>query len=161
MTTFNDWWKTYIADPGRADLRFNVQAETAALDAWEAAQAAQLPTGWPRASRGQAPAPTTAAQPPADDALNTIAAMFLSGEEMEGPDGLAVMVDMSVWNAALDSFEGIIGDEMEPAQPQASLPTVEQVEASMGMGHGAWDMVDPNELIKAIVTLAAAPKASA
>lgn len=48
--TFNDWWKTYIADPGRADLRFNVQAETAALDAWEAAQAAQLPTGWPRAS---------------------------------------------------------------------------------------------------------------
>lgn len=48
--TFNDWWKTYIADPGRADLRHNVQAETAALDAWEAAQAAQLPTGWPRAS---------------------------------------------------------------------------------------------------------------
>lgn len=48
--TFNDWWKTYIADPGRADLRFAVQAETAALDAWEAAQAAQLPTGWPRAS---------------------------------------------------------------------------------------------------------------
>lgn len=46
------------------------------------------------------------------------------------------------------------------AQPQASLPTVEQVEDSMGMGHGAWDMVDPNELIKAIVTLAAAPKAA-
>ena len=37
MTTFNDWWKTYTADPSRADLRFIVQAETAALDAWEAA----------------------------------------------------------------------------------------------------------------------------
>lgn len=36
-----------------------------------------------------------AAQPPADGALNTIAAMFHSAEEIEGPDGLAMMVDMS------------------------------------------------------------------
>lgn len=56
---------------------------------------------------------STAAQPPADGALNTIAAMFHSAEEIEGPDGLAMMVDMSVWNAAMDSFEEIIGDEME------------------------------------------------
>lgn len=56
---------------------------------------------------------STAAQPPADSALNTIAAMFHSAEEIEGPDGLAMMVDMSVWNAAMDSFEEIIGDEME------------------------------------------------
>lgn len=56
---------------------------------------------------------STAAQPPADGALNTIAAMFHSAEEIEGPDGLAMMVDMSVWNDALDAFEGIIGDEME------------------------------------------------
>ena len=55
----------------------------------------------------------TAAQPPADGALNTIAAMFHSGEEIEGPDGLAMMVYMSVWNDALDAFEEIIGDEME------------------------------------------------
>jgi len=48
-----------------------------------------------------------------EDALNTIAAMFHSGEEIEGPDGLAVMVDMALWNEALDSFEGIIGDEMD------------------------------------------------
>ena len=61
----------------------------------------------------------SAAQPPADGALNTIAAMFHSGEEIEGPDGLAMMVDMSVWNDALDAFEGIIGDEMEPAKEQA------------------------------------------
>ena len=56
---------------------------------------------------------STAAQSPAEGALNTIAAMFHSAEEIEGPDGLAMMVDMSVWNAALDSFEGIIGAEME------------------------------------------------
>ena len=55
---------------------------------------------------------STAAQPPADGALNTIAAMFHSGEEIEGPDGLAIMVDMALWNDALDSFEVIIGDEM-------------------------------------------------
>ncbi len=61
----------------------------------------------------------SAAQPPADGALNTIAAMFHSGEEIEGPDGLAMMVDMALWNDALASFEGIIGDEMEPAKEQA------------------------------------------
>ena len=61
----------------------------------------------------------SAAQPAADGALNTIAAMFHSGEEIEGPDGLAMMVDMSVWNDALDAFEGIIGSEMEPAKEQA------------------------------------------
>lgn len=61
----------------------------------------------------------SAAQPPADGALNTIAAMFHSAEEIEGPDGLAMMVDMALWNDALDSFEGIIGDEMEPAKEQA------------------------------------------
>ena len=53
------------------------------------------------------------ALPPADGALNTIAAMFHSGEEIEGPDGLAMMVDMALWNDALNAFEGIIGDEME------------------------------------------------
>ena len=54
---------------------------------------------------------STAAQPPADGALNTIAAMFHSGEEIEGPDGLAMMVDMSVWNDALDAFDEISGDD--------------------------------------------------
>ena len=47
---------------------------------------------------------STAAQPPADGALNTIAAMFHSGEEIEGPDGLAMMVDMALWNDALNAF---------------------------------------------------------
>lgn len=58
-------------------------------------------------------APAPAAQPPADGALNTIAVMFHSAEEIEGPDGLAMMVDMSVWNDALDAFDEISGDEKE------------------------------------------------
>lgn len=59
---------------------------------------------------------TAAAQPPADGALNTIAAMFHSGEEIEGPDGLAMMVDMSVWNDALDAFDEISGDDRRPLE---------------------------------------------
>lgn len=59
---------------------------------------------------------STAAQPPADGALNTIAAMFHSGEEIEGPDGLAMMVDMSVWNDALDAFDEISGDDRRPLE---------------------------------------------
>ena len=51
--------------------------------------------------------------------LRTIAAMFHSGEEIEGPDGLAMMVDMALWNDALDAFDEISGDEMEPAKEQA------------------------------------------
>ena len=55
----------------------------------------------------------SAAQSPADGALNTIAAMFHSAEEIEGPDGLAMMVDMALWNDALDAFDKIIGEELE------------------------------------------------
>ena len=59
---------------------------------------------------------STAAQPPADSALNTIAAMFHSAEEIEGHDGLAMMVDMSVWNDALDAFDEISGDDRRPLE---------------------------------------------
>lgn len=34
---FVDWWKTYTANHGRIDLKWNTQAETAARDAWEVA----------------------------------------------------------------------------------------------------------------------------
>ena len=36
-------------------------------------------------------------------------------------------------------------------------PIVEQVEDSVGMGHGAWDMVDPKELAKAFHKALAEP----
>ena len=99
----------------RAINSMKAEAETAAqgdeqmmLDACE-----QISNEGLEASLAIQAALSTAAQPPADGALNTIAAMFHSAEEIEGPDGLAMMVDMSVWNDALDAFEGIIGDEME------------------------------------------------
>ena len=99
----------------RAINSMKAEAETAAqgdeqmmLDACE-----QISNEGLEASLAIQAALSTAAQPPADGALNTIAAMFHSGEEIEGPDGLAMMVDMALWNDALNAFEGIIGDEME------------------------------------------------
>lgn len=80
----------------RAINSMKAEAETAAqgdeqmmLDACE-----QISNEGLEASLAIQAALSTAAQPPADGALNTIAAMFHSGEEIEGPDGLAIMVDM-------------------------------------------------------------------
>lgn len=42
-----------------------------------------------------------------------IAELKIQALEDKGPDGLAMMVDMALWNDALNAFEGIIGDEME------------------------------------------------
>ena len=44
------------------------------------------------------------------------------------------------------------------AQPPVNLPTVGQVEEAIGMGHGAWDMVNPAELIAAVLKLTAEPR---
>lgn len=48
-----------------------------------------------------------------DEALNTLAKMFHNGEEIEGPDGLAIMVDMALWNDACEAFENIIVDDLD------------------------------------------------
>ena len=53
-----------------------------------------------------------------DEALNTLAKMFHSGEEIEGPDGLAMMVDMSLWNDAVEALEEIIGGDDEDSSNQ-------------------------------------------
>ena len=50
-----------------------------------------------------------------DEAINIIARMFHSGEEIEGPDGLAMMVDMTIWNDACEALEDIVGDLDEPS----------------------------------------------
>ena len=34
-------------------------------------------------------------------------------------------------------------------------PTVESVEAEVGMGHAAWDTIDPREIIRAVLRLTA------
>ena len=50
-----------------------------------------------------------------DEAINIIARVFHSGEEIEGPDGLAMMVDMTIWNDACEALEDIVGDLDEPS----------------------------------------------
>ncbi len=51
-----------------------------------------------------------------DDALNTLARMFHNGEEMEGPDGMAVSVDLALWHEASEALDMLIGDDDEEAQ---------------------------------------------
>ena len=68
-----------------------------------------------------------------------------------------------------DLREALSGVQALSAAPRT--PTVEQVEDEVSMGHGAWDMVDPQELIGAVLRLSvaasppaeqqAAPKAAA
>ena len=43
-----------------------------------------------------------------DAALNTLAQMFHNSEEMEGPDGMVVSIDLSLWHEALEAYEVLI-----------------------------------------------------
>lgn len=47
------------------------------------------------------------------DALNTLAKMFHNAEEVESADGLAILVDMALWNEGCEALEELIGDEDE------------------------------------------------
>lgn len=47
---------------------------------------------------------------PAPAALNTLARLFHSGEEIEGDDGAAMMVDMALWNEGCEALESLIGE---------------------------------------------------
>jgi bacterioferritin-associated ferredoxin len=38
------------------------------------------------------------------------------------------------------------------------VPTVEEVENVVGMGHNCWDCIKPEEIIEAVLMLAAAPQ---
>jgi hypothetical protein len=39
--------------------------------------------------------------------------------------------------------------------PEVDDEFVEQVEDELGMGHGAWDMIDPEEICRAVLKVAA------
>ena len=45
------------------------------------------------------------------DALNTLCKMMHSGEEVEGDDGLAMLVPMDLWNEAQEAVELLIGED--------------------------------------------------
>lgn len=46
-----------------------------------------------------------------DDALNTLAKVFHNGEEMEGEDGMVMVVDLALWNEGCEAIEALIGGE--------------------------------------------------
>lgn len=59
-----------------------------------------------------------------------------------------------------DEIDALRAALASTAQPAVVAPTVEQVEEAVGMGHCAWDCIAPDELIAAVLRLAAAPKAA-
>ena len=60
--------------------------------------------------------------------------------------------------AELESeLEAVGAGGVQALSAAPARPTVEQVEDVVSMGHGAWDMVDPQELIGAVLRLAASP----
>lgn len=59
-----------------------------------------------------------------------------------------------------DEIDALRAALASTAQSAVVAPTVEQVEEAVGMGHGAWDCIAPDELIAAVLRLAAAPKAT-
>ena len=48
---------------------------------------------------------------PVDDALNTLCKMMHSGEEVEGDDGLAMLVPIDLWNEAQEAIELLVGED--------------------------------------------------
>jgi hypothetical protein len=53
------------------------------------------------------------------DAINTLCKMLHSGEEVEGDDGLAMMVPMDLWNEAQEAIESLVGEDDATPQPAA------------------------------------------
>lgn len=72
---------------------------------------------------GAAPAPAV----PTDAALNTLAKMFHHGEEIEGDDGAAMMVDMALWNEGLEAFESLIGEGDGETLASSAAPPAQAV----------------------------------
>ena len=60
-----------------------------------------------------------------DAALNTLAIMFHNSEEMEGPDGMAVSIDLALWHEALEAYEVLID-----GYDEVTLATSAQAQAS-------------------------------
>ena len=76
-----------------------------------------------------------AAQPEQEDALNTLCKMLHSSEEVEGDDGLAMLVPMDLWNEAQEAIELLVGedDDTEPSTPvQAEAPTASNANLRRG-----------------------------
>lgn len=55
------------------------------------------------------------------DALNTLCKMLHSGEEVEGDDGLAMLVPMDLWNEAQEAIELLVGEDEDTQHTAAVL----------------------------------------
>lgn len=69
----------------------------------------------------------------------------------------------ALWNAQKFTIGEmrILGAALATHAGAAAEPSVEQVERELGMGHGAWDMEDPAEIISTVLRLAALTSAPA
>jgi hypothetical protein len=105
-----------------------------ALEAWKALKESCDPAEWATDesatyrgffmhgwhSRGHAATPQPASEPVARaDALNTLCKMLHNGEEVEGDDGLAMLVPMDLWNEAQEAIESLVGEDDATPQPAA------------------------------------------
>lgn len=87
-------------------------------------------------------------------------------EEIEGRDWRGEWhIEFEIGGVSVEQVFGTAIAASPEAAPAASTsewmpPTVEQVEHELGMGHGAWDMEDPEGIIRAILRLATPPAAT-
>lgn len=63
---------------------------------------------------------------PVNDALNTLCKMLHSGEEVEGDDGLAMLVPMGLWNEAQEAIESLVGEDDTTPPPAPVLSDADQ-----------------------------------
>lgn len=85
---------------------------------------------------------------PVNDALNTLCKMLHKGEEVEGDDGLAMLVPMDLWNEAQEAIELLVGED--DATPQATAAGPSDAEryrwlrnsAALGSKHDPAVMID-------------------
>ena len=74
------------------------------------------------ATLAAAPAPAV----PDDAALNTLAKLFHNGEEIEGDNGAAMMVDMALWHEASEAFDSLIGEGDDETLASSAAPVVRE-----------------------------------
>ena len=120
--------EAYIREKRDADGRYIDQEESDGFDGWIDYIGGMLPepTHWMPlpAAPGAAPPAAPAPAVPADAALNTLAKMFHNGEEVEGDDGAAMMVDMALWNEGCEALESLIGDGNDETLASPAAPAV-------------------------------------
>jgi len=112
---------------------------------------------------GAAPTEATHTQPASEpvaraDALNTLCKMLHSGEEVEGDDGLAMLVPMDLWNEAQEAIESLVGEDDATPQPAAKqAEPVARDERAYNAGFVAASRMHGKEIVELRAALAASP----